>query len=182
MMTDIEICLAQERHQWAALLEHDDGTPDFFDDLVRRTAPVVPDDRPFWPRWEANSAFTPSCWLGTDYFGLTPQLDDEWRQYESRWQRLLELNPRMKIADMLSDVSETHDSSSFPSGWEHVIRDWVRKGTPDPRPFDDRNQIDTPAWRQEFMAAAQKPGPGWVLHAHGPEVVFEWRWDNDMGK
>lgn len=177
-MTDTEKCLAAERRLWSALLEHDDGTPDFFDDLVRRTAPVVPDNRPFWPRWNADSSFTPSMAIGQKYYHLTPELAAGWREYRERWQRLLELNPRMKIADMMSDVSETHDSSSFPSGREHIIRDWVRAGMPDPRPFDDRNQIDAPKWRSEFMAAAQKAGPGWVFHADGPEVVFEWRWDD----
>lgn len=178
-MTDIEICLAQERRRWSALLENDDGTPDFFDDLVRRTAPVVRENRPFWPRWEADSAFTPSMVIGEEYYGLTPELVSGWREYAARWKRLLEINPRMKIADMLSDVSETHDSSSFPSGWEHVIRNWVRSGMPDPRPFDDRNSIDTPEWRQEFLAAAQKAEPGWAFHADGPEVVFVWRWDSE---
>ena len=178
-MADIEICLAAERKMWAELLEHDDGTPDFFDDLVRRTAPVVPADRPFWPRWNADSAFTPSCAIGENYYGLTLELADGWQEYKARWQRLLDLNPRMMIADKLGDVSETHDFISFPSGWEHIIRDWVRKGMPEPRPFDDRNRIDTPSWRAEFMAAAQAAGKGWVFHADGPEVIFEWRWDDE---
>ncbi|UYQ73458.1 hypothetical protein OF122_06800 [Pelagibacterium flavum] len=178
-MADIEICLAQERRQWSALLEIGDGTPDFFEVLVRKTAPVVPDDRPFWPRWNADSAFTPSMTIGEKYYGLTPELTDGWQEYKARWQRLLELNPRMKIADMLGDVSETHDSSSFPSGWEDVVRDWIRHGMPEPRPFDDRNRMDTPEWRAEFMSAAKAAGPGWVFHADGPEVVFEWRWDDE---
>lgn len=176
-MADVAICLFQERRLWSALIEHDDGTPAFFEDLVRGTAPFVPENRPFGPRWQANSAYTPSP--DFNYYRLPDDLLDEWRFYGERWQRLLELNPRMKIADMLSDVSETHDSSSFPSGWEHIIRDWVRNGMPDPRPFHDRNHIDTPSWRAEFMAAAQAAGPGWVFHADGPEVVFEWRWDDD---
>lgn len=176
-MTDIEICLRNERWRWSALLENDDGTPYFFDDLARRTAPVVPDDRPFWPRWSADSAFTPSP--DFNYFSLPAALLDEWCVYGERWKRLLQLNPRMMIADKLSDVSETHDSLSFPSGWEHVVRDWVREDMPDPAPFDDRNRIDTSAWRQEFMAAAQKAGPGWVFHADCRDVIFEWRWDDD---
>ena len=181
MMPDIEICLREERRMWAALLEHDDGTPDFFDDLVRRTAPVVPDNRPFWPRWNSDSAFTPSMVVGEKYYGLTPDLAAGWREYRERWQRLLELNPRMAIADKLGDVSETHDFISFPTGWEHIVRDWVRAGMPDPAPFDDLNQIDTPAWRAEFMAAAKAAGPGWVFHADSRDVIFEWRWDDDMG-
>lgn len=176
-MTNIEICLRNERRQWAELLEHDDGTPDFFDNLVLRTAAAVRENRMFWPRWEANSAFTPSP--DFNYFKLPAALLDEWRIYGERWKQLLDLNPRMMIADKLSDVSETHDFNSFPSGWEHVVRDWVRKGMPEPRPFDDRNGIDTPEWRDEFMAAAEQAEPGWVFHADGPDVIYVWTWRDD---
>lgn len=179
MKADIEICIAQERRQWAALLENDDGTPDFFDDLVRRTAPIVPEKRVFWPRWEANSAFTPSCWAGTDYYGLTSELVDEWRVYAERWKRLLELNPRMKIADCMSDVSEGHYASSFPTGWEHAVRDWVRSGMTIEPTFYLDDLTRSPKWQAEFMVAAKAAGPGWVFHADGPDVIFEWRWDDD---
>lgn len=180
-MADIEICLAAERRLWSALLEHDDGTPDFFDDLARRTAPVVPASRPFCPRWEANSAFTPSCWIGLErnYYGLPSELLDEWQEYRRRWHNLLDLNPRMRIAEMLGDVSEGHDSSSFPTGWEHNVRDWVRSGCRTEPPFFLDLQTRSPDFQARFVAAAQAAGKGWVFHADGPEVVYEWRWDDD---
>lgn len=88
MMPDIEICLRRERQLWAALLEHDDGTPDFFEDLARKTVPVVPHHVPFWPRWNADSAFTPSCTIGEKYYSLPPWLAHLWREYRERWQRM----------------------------------------------------------------------------------------------
>lgn len=180
-MADIEICLAAERKMWAALLEHDDGTPDFFDDLVRRTAAVVPRDRFFCPRWNADSAFTPSCWIGLNLnsYELPADLVDQWRVYGERWKRLLELNPRMKIADMLSDVSEGHDASSFPDGWEHWVRDWVRSGCTEEPSFYLGDLTGRRSWQAEFVNAAQAAGPGWVFYGDGPDVIYEWRWDDD---
>lgn len=180
-MTDIEICLAAERRLWSALLENDNGTPDFFDDLVRRTAPTVPGSRHFWPRWDANSAFTPSSWIGLEhnYFGLPPELLEEWRTYRKRWHDLLELNPRMWIAEMLSDISEGHDSSSFPHGWEHHVQDWVRSGCRSEPSFFLDLQTRGLGFQDRFMAAAKAAGKGWIYYVSGDDPRYEWRWDDD---
>lgn len=74
---------------------------------------------------------------------------------------------------MLSGVSESHDASSFPYGWEQVVRDWAQNGFPDPKPFDDRLHIVTDIWKDQLRDAMQRTG-NWCVF-YGDADVYEWR-------
>lgn len=174
-ITQAEWSIQRERDLWSALIDHDDGTPAHWEQLVRRSAPHVT-RAPFFPRWQAGSAFTPSGQRFNsqpDIYGLTDDLAEEWRGYAGRWEAFLDLNPKARIAAMLSDVSESHDASSFPYGWEQVVRGWAQDDFPDPKPFDDRLHIVTDAWKGQLRDAMQRAGAGWVVY--GEADVYEWR-------
>lgn len=166
----VERTIERERAQWSALIQVDDGTPEIWEDLVRRSAPFV-HDYPYTPRWEATSAFTPSA--HPTVYKLPPDLAAEWRAYHDRWERFLDLNPRARIAYMLGDCSESHNASSFPSGWEHVVQKWAMVGFPDPAPFYANSQIRSAAWKSQLLDAMRRAGPGWVYQ--NGDVNFEWR-------
>ncbi|MCB8840238.1 hypothetical protein [Aurantimonas sp. VKM B-3413] len=128
-------------------------------DLVRRTAPHVTGRVVFLPRVEADSAFTPP----QPYLSMPAALEAEWQGYEAAWQGFLDRNPRARLAHFLGWISETNHAASWPTGWETAIRDWVRAGCPDPRPFDDRIGIGSPGWRRELVETAAAAGPGWPV-------------------
>jgi len=173
--TQAELAIARERAQWSALIDQDDGTPAVWEDLVRRSIPHVTRGF-FFPRWEANSALTPGAGAFdncSDYYGLTTELAAEWGAYAERWERFLNANPKMRIAAMLGDVSETHDASSFPYGWSHIVRDWAQAGFPAPAPFDDRSRVIDDAWKATLADAMHRAGPGWVYWSDND--TYEWR-------
>lgn len=171
MSATLERWLAYERRHWSALVQVDDGTPDAFEDLARRSeAAAVVSGRPWLPRWEADSAFNPASSPG--YYGLPDDLAAEWTDYAGRWERFLAANPRCRLASMLGEISEAHDASSFPTGWEEPIRAWVRSGFAGERPFHDGWSLDTPAWRAELARTAAEAGDGWVYDDDGRLV---WR-------
>ncbi len=179
MKTDIkaqaEHSVALERQCWSSLTDVDDGTPAVWEDLVRRSIPHVTRGF-FMPHTNPDSAFTPGAGAFKrlpDYYGLTPDLATEWAAYAERWEHFLDANPKARIASMLGDVSETHDSSSFPHGWSHVVRDWALAGFPAPVPFDDRNRVIDDAWKARLAEAMRRAGPGWVYWGDGER--YEWR-------
>jgi hypothetical protein len=158
VMEKIEAIIAYERQFWSDLLEVDDGTPAIFEDLARRSAPYP--KKVYVPRWDARSAFTPSKEMN-HFYVLPEELVDEWEAYAVRWDGLLSLNPRMRIADMLSEVSEAHDSSSFPAGWEISVKNWMDSGFP-PARHTIGNDIFDQEWTDRFVSASSAAGPGWV--------------------
>jgi hypothetical protein len=166
-----ELSIIRERAQWIALIQVDDGTPAAWEDLIRRSVPHIKGGI-FLPRWEANSAFTPSSAM-PGFHGFPDDLEAEWQVYRARWDAFLELNPRARIADMLSDCSESNDASSFPSGWEHVIKAWAEAGFPEPAPFYANNRIWSSTWRAQLLDAMQRAGAGWVYQ--NDDVNYEWR-------
>lgn len=165
-----ELSITRERAQWIALIQVDDGAPALWEDLVRRSVPHIKGGI-FLPRWEATSAFTPSAVPGL--YKLPADLAAEWQKYRVRWERFLDANPRACIADMLSDCSESENSSSFPSGWEHVIHEWALKGFPEPAPFYANNRIRSDAWKAKLTDAMRRAGDGWVFQ--DDDVNYEWR-------
>lgn len=169
-MKAAEHCITRERRMWSALITYDDGTPALWEDLVRRTATVVSPEVVFWPYWSANSVFNPAS--VPEFYGLPTGLAEEWQVYARRWEAFLDLNPRCRIAEMMTEISEANDASSWPYGWEDKIRDWVRSGFPEPAlvPWDER--IKTPGWRAKIADAATRAGDGWVYYESD---VYEWR-------
>ncbi|MEX6506810.1 hypothetical protein [Jiella sp. M17.18] len=139
----------------------DEAFIDAWGDLVRRTVAVVPPRDFLPPHVDADHARTPPWpWRPMP-------LDGEWERYGEAWQSFLYRNPRARLASMMASISETHDSASWPAGWEDRIRDWVRAGCPGERPFDDRLGIDTPIWRVQLITTAAAAGRGWVYYDEG---------------
>lgn len=101
---------------------------------------------------------------------LPPPLAQRWTEWKGEYQRLAARNPKLALHDMLSWISETHVFSSWPTGWEDRIRDWVDADSLMPMPFDDRLEIIKP----EFYAQLRKlraECQGW-LHCDGETVRF----------
>ena len=97
-------------------------------------------------------------------------LRQRWVEWEGDYKNLAEHNPKLALYDMLSWISETHDFTSWPSNWEHRIRDWVDADCLAPMPFDDRLEIIT----SEFYARlrqARAQCRGW-LYWDGKTVKF----------
>ena len=157
--------IACQSRYWTDLVTHPrEQIFDIFEDLASRSEhSAIRAIGYFEPHLNAISAFNPP------YPGLplASDLDNEWRQYRASWQGFLSRNPYAHIADLLVDVSESHDASSFPAGYEAAIEKWVRTGFTGERPFDDRAGIDTADWRQELTQAAEQAGTGWVLLEDG---------------
>lgn len=167
-MKTLAECLAESRRRWSDLITQNDDTLDRFDDLALRSLPLINRSRStFLPRYTPDSAYTPS--LDWDY-GLPPDLIAEWVEHGQRWERFLERNPRARLCDMLSDISETHDASSWPYAWSGRIYDWLRSGFVGERPFHDALGIDRPEWRSALAEASQRAGAeGWVFYVEEME-------------
>jgi hypothetical protein len=165
-----EISIARERAQWSALVQVDDGTPTLWEDLVRRSVPHIKRGV-LLPRWEANSAFTPSAI--PDIHSLPDDLEADWLAYRGRWEAFLDVNPRARIAEMLADCSESDNASSFPDGWEHIVHAWALAGFPEPAPFYADARIRSDAWKTKLTDAMRRAGDGWVYMTD--DVLYEWR-------
>lgn len=168
MSAALEAWLSDEYQRWWPLVTADDGTPDLFLDLVRRSEPHIESGKPFWPRWDADSAATPSSSI--DLFALPEYLSEEWLAYRTRWFVFLQINPRLRLAWLLGQISQSHDGSSWPYGWSDRILDWVRSGFASDRPFDDRHGIDTSGMREVLRRLSED---GWVAWGEA-EGRFVW--------
>ena len=169
MSAELADWLAGERRRRWSLVTLDDGTPDFFEDLARRSEPHIPDTHlPFLPKWNANSAFTPSS--SVEYFCLPEALSEEWLNYRTRWAIFLQANPRLRLAWLLGRISESHDATSWPYAWSTQVRDWVLSGFETPRPYNDHDRIDTPALRADLHAISRR---GWVVWADDDRYAWE---------
>jgi uncharacterized protein YndB with AHSA1/START domain len=77
---------------------------------------------------------------------LSPALLDRWKSWNREYYEVRARNPRLELRDMMQDMSESHNASSFPDeAMELRIRDWIDAGDcTAPLPFVDRNDIATP--------------------------------------
>lgn len=170
MSAHLEQRLADERRHWAALVDVDDGTPDHFEDLCRRSEAKVRPTLPFHPSMDPDSAWCPAS--GPEVWWLAGDLAAEWLAYRERWTEFTRRNPKVFIASALDAAGETHDYNGWPIGRELRIRDWVRSGFTEVRPFDDRMDIDTNEWRAGLTKASAAAGPGWV-YAEGDVLMWK---------
>jgi len=117
-----------------------------------------------------ESAFNPACfWRPGEevrqLWGrpLPSDLARRWEEWADEYLALRERNPRLALRDALQDVSESHDASSWPEGYEDLVLAWVDAGDASaPPPFDDRNDVATP----EFFARLTRlrdQAAGWLF-------------------
>lgn len=101
---------------------------------------------------------------------LPEHLKEEWIEWEHDYKEMSKRNPKLALYDMLSMLSETNDFSSWPSGLEIRIRDWVDSGNLEPQPVVDRLGIITPEFYHQLRELRSLCN-GW-LQWDGAEVRF----------
>lgn len=110
-------------------------TSDTFDEIFR-----VIDD----PSRAMLGAYTVSTLSGWSFFFLMAlpsfkdvdqTIKDRWVEWDKSYQQLALRNPLVELRDMMKDISEAHDSSSWPYGWEDKIKVWVDSGKYKPFPL-----------------------------------------------
>lgn len=114
--------------------------------LAKATLKAVPKAeawRAITLRLHPDSAFNPARWAGrAEWAFLPPDLQAAWQEWPAAYTRLAARNPRLEVADLLSEISETHIFSSWPSRWEDRIEDWVLADDHLNPPFDVQKDTD----------------------------------------
>lgn len=120
-----------------------------------------------------DSALNPLCWGSRpEWHALPVNVQTQWKSWPTAFARLLARNPRFELADIMSEISETHYHSSWPAGWEDLIEDWVVGENLAPPPFDNRRNSDLAALRKRLQHLRGTVG-GWVWWSDGlKRVVF----------
>lgn len=73
---------------------------------------------------------------------LPDHLVQRWREWNAEYYILRAESPKLELRDLMQDISESHDASSWPIGYERRIQDWVDAGDASaPPPFDDRYNV-----------------------------------------
>jgi hypothetical protein len=94
---------------------------------------------------------------------IPPGLVQRWEDWNREYYELRGRNPRLEIRDLMHTISESHDASSWPCGYEHRIQEWADNDDPaTPPPFDDLNRIATPEFRRQLRQARERAG-GWLF-------------------
>jgi hypothetical protein len=128
---------------------------------------------------ETKSAFS-FLRYGEKAHSLVPgDLLQKWRDWECNYPKLLERNPQLELHDMLHSISESHDASSWPAGYERRIQEWIDSGDLAAVPFSDRYDIVTPEFFERLRALRRRAG-GWLYwDDEADRVVFapepEWQ-------
>jgi hypothetical protein len=68
--------------------------------------------------------------------------------------------PRQALHEALRLISYSHDSASWPEGYEWKILNWIESGEATLLPFDDRSEIATPEFYGELRSLRQR-SQGW---------------------
>jgi hypothetical protein len=85
-----------------------------------------------------------------------------WKDWNEEYHEIAARNPRLALRDAMQNISESHDASSWPDGYEHRIQAWIDAGDPAAKPpFDDRRSIVTPAFYQKLCELRRRCG-GWL--------------------
>jgi hypothetical protein len=135
----------------------------------------VPDLSPFVPY--------PSVFNFADYDqgageAASPSLRQRWREWKSEYKLLLERRPVLELYEALRWISGTHTYSSWPYGYEEVIRDWVDAGDRTAPfkdsyglEFEDRYGLATPEFFERLRWLRQKVA-GWLYWDDAKECVI----------
>lgn len=93
---------------------------------------------------------------------IPPWLQQRWEEWKAEYSEVATRNPRLGLRDMMQDISESHDASSWPAGYEGRIQDWVDAGDAAAKPpFDDRRRIVTADFYQRLCDLRHRCG-GWL--------------------
>jgi hypothetical protein len=93
---------------------------------------------------------------------ISPSLLCRWENWTKEYYEIATRNPCLALRDLMQEISESHDASSWPIGLERHIQAWVDAGDPTaPPPFDDRRGIVTPEFFQRLSELRRRCG-GWL--------------------
>jgi hypothetical protein len=107
-------------------------------------------------------------------------LIERWENWDREYFEIRARSPRLELRDMMHTISESHNASSWPDGYEPHIQAWVDAGDPSvPPPFEDRHGIITVTFFNRLRELRQLCG-GWLYLNHElHRVVFapesEWQ-------
>ena len=91
------------------------------------------------------------------------ELRDRWRAWQAEYIRLSERHPVLELRDAINAISESHDRSSWPTeAFERIIWAWMDAGDPTDVPFDDRDNIATPALHRR-LRELRRAIQGWLF-------------------
>lgn len=147
-----------------ALAPGEDQTRSHFEEMAIETYDcLVAQDfthvSPF--KLETESAFN-FLRYGEKARSLVPgDLLQKWRDWERDYPKLLERNPRLELHDMLHSISESHDASSWPAGYERRIQEWIDSGELAAIPFIDRHGIVNSEFFERLRELRRRAG-GWL--------------------
>jgi hypothetical protein len=99
---------------------------------------------------------------------IAPELTNKWIAWENdMYPALKARNPNLEIHDMLIEISESYDHSSWPWGYENEILEWVKTGSFQPIPqrfIHDFTSSQTGLDEQFFnrLCEVYKAAGGWL--------------------
>jgi hypothetical protein len=144
---------------------------DTYDFLISAGADFVMAFDP-WPESAGNALRDPGWGKRGENrrIELSPSLIKHWKEWNRQYVEVRARNPQLELRDLMQDISESNDASSWPAGYEARIQDWVDAGDPSaPPPFDDRHAIVKPEFFHRLRELRQLCG-GWLY------------WSNDLGR
>jgi hypothetical protein len=167
-----------------ALTSGEEGARQRFQELAIDTYDVVTSmgGTILWglnPSWGSTSDMASFYTREGTRIELPQSLVRRWEVWSGQYQDIYARSPRLRLYDMLHAISESHNASSWPSGYERRIADWVDAGDASaPPPFDDRYAIVTAEFFQELRALRHLCG-GWFYSDDNYRTVFapevEWQ-------
>jgi hypothetical protein len=93
---------------------------------------------------------------------VSPSLLRRWEDWTKEYYEIAERNPSLELRDLMQDISESHNASSWPYGLERRIQIWLDAGDPiTPPPFHDRRGIVTPDFFHRLRELRRRCG-GWL--------------------
>lgn len=161
-----------EEDAWGRFLQLAIDTYDFL--VSAGTAPLlklVPGANPPRHQWKRRDGRT---------IEFPPALIERWENWNRKYVALRARNPGFELLDMMREISESNNASSWPGGYERHIQAWVDAGDPSaPPPFVDRYDIVTPAFFNRLRELRQRCGDWLYWNDELRRVVFapesEWQ-------
>lgn len=167
-----------------ALTSGEEGARQRFQELAIDTYDVVTSmgGTLFWglnPSWGSTSDLASFHKREGTRIELPQSLVRRWEVWSGQYQDIYARSPRLRLYDMMHAISESANASSWPSGYERRIADWVDAGDASAAPpFDDRYAIVTVEFFNELRELRRLCG-GWFYSDDNYRTVFapeaEWQ-------